>query len=86
MEKIKTKTGWEVALHEHLSAATPKHRAVLSQVATPEDIVKLLQQSERKSKDAKVNKLLDAVDRAIAPLREFQIVVDVIIQVKPEIG
>lgn len=80
------KTGWEIALDSHLSSVTPGHRRVLSSATTPEDIVAILERARQKGKASKINKLLDAVTRATAPLREFQTAIDVLIQVNAEIG
>lgn len=86
MPSNQPKTGWEIALQSHLSSATPDHRQVLSSATTPEDIVAILERAQQKGKASKINKLLDAVTRATAPLREFQTAVDVVVQVNAEIG
>ncbi|KAF9767710.1 hypothetical protein IL306_015085 [Fusarium sp. DS 682] len=80
------KTGWEIALDSHLSSVTPGHRQVLSSDTTPEDIVAILERARQKGKASKINKLLDAVTRATAPLREFQAAIDVVVQVNAEMG
>jgi hypothetical protein len=66
-----TKTGWEIALDSHLSSVTSGHRQILSSDTTPEDIVAILERVRQKGKASKINKLLDAITPATAPLREF---------------
>jgi hypothetical protein len=86
MPPSQPKTGWEIALQFHLSSAAAHHRQILSTATTPEDIVAILKRAQEKSKASKINTLLDAVTRATAPLRDFQTVVDVLVQANAEIG
>lgn len=83
---ITLNTGWEIALQTHLSSISPQHQHTLSSVTTPEDIVSILERAQRNSSNRKVNKLLDAVNRATAPLRDFQTVADVLVQIDGRIG
>ena len=86
MASARAQSGWEIALQAHLAGATPAHRQIISAAATPEDIIATLEQIQTKAKAGKMNRLLDAFQRAVTPLREFQAVADVIIQARPDIG
>jgi hypothetical protein len=86
MPPTNAQSGWEIALRAHLASATHAHRQIISSASTPEDIVAMLQKIQTKARAGKTNKLLDAIHRAVTPLREFQTVADVIIQASPEIG
>jgi hypothetical protein len=82
----KLQSGWEIALQRHLRGISASHRLILSDATTPEDLIDMLQKSQKIAKGRKINKILDAIHSATGPLREFQAVVDILVQTNAEIG
>ena len=80
------KSGWEIALHTQLATLGPSQRAIVSESTTPEDIIQIIQNSQKRNKKAKSNRFVNVLNKITGPLQEFQSVVDVLVQSSAETG
>lgn len=78
--------GWEIALNRHLQSLSSEYRQVLSESASVDDLICILKRSQKTAEEKRSNKLLDVLQKCAAPLHEFQSVIDVLVQGKPEVG
>ena len=80
------RSGWEIALDRHLQALSSDQRRIFSESVTVDDVVLIVENSQKKSKEKRCHKILDALHKCAAPLQEFQAVIDVLAQSRAEIG
>lgn len=80
------KPPWRKAIDSHLSNLTRKELKDLSCPTDPNGLIGVLQDIERRSKSKKTTKFLDFLSAYTTPLQQFQGVIEVVIQINPEIG
>src|SRR5689334_1731925 len=54
-------SGWEIGLETHLKSASTVHHHFLASMATPEDVIAILQRAQKNARSGKTNKLLDVM-------------------------